>query len=270
MKSPLASGSPAAKASGELYVTNLNIRDVEIFANKSWKELGTLSLSCPDGDWFDSVGNFYVANCDKSAPAVYEYAKGASSPSMTYSADLVSPVDVTTDFAGNVYVSDSQGSRVNEYAQGSNSVMYSCSLPGGGVVSAAVDKQGNVFVANSNTIVEYKGGLSGCSGTTLTPTTSFDGGIVIDAYGDIVICDQTGGAVDIIAPPYTSISKSISVVYPSHVHINKKNDQMYVTSYPESEVYIDSYPSGKNIKTLNSLQGVAYPAAAVDTQNFVP
>jgi hypothetical protein len=107
-------------------------------------------------------------------------------------------------------------------------------------------------------VVEYIGGLRGCSGTVLGVATGHDGGMVIDNKGDI------------IAPPYTSVTSTIPATFPFHVTLNQKNDRVYIASYDEDEVYVDSYPSGTNEATLTSSNGIDTPGGAVDGMNFVP
>ncbi|MBV9720187.1 MAG: hypothetical protein JOZ77_12780 [Candidatus Eremiobacteraeota bacterium] len=256
----------------DLFVSNYGATDIEVLANKTWKPAGTITngITCPDGNWVDAKGNLYVANCDTSAPTVVEYAKGASSPTFTYSSGMTDPVGVTTDSHGNVYESDFEGGAVNEYAQGSNTVIASCKPPNGLVEAAAVSKTGAVFVASENGVVEYAKGLSGCSETTLGVTTGFDGGMVLDRKSDLVLCDQDNNVVDIIAPPYSSVTGTISAADPRAVTVNKKNNQAYIASYGDDAVYVDSYPAGTNEATLGSANGIDSPESAVDGLNYVP
>jgi hypothetical protein len=261
------------KSPADLFVDVDSPVEVLILKNKSWFESGTITsgITDPDGNWYDKHG-LYVANY--SAPNIEQYnSKG--SLTFTYNAGMSSPVTLTTDSHGNVYEADFTGEAVNEYHQGSNSVVATCQ-PGGLVEGVAVDKSGDVFVAyytGTGDIVEYKGGLSGCSATTLGATVTFPGGMVLDKKNDLVICDQTGDAVDIINPPYSSISGTLGTGYsePFHVSLNKKNNQAYVTDTGTAHtIDVVSYPAGTRIATLGSSYGVADPFGAVDGSNFVP
>ena len=261
-----------AKAPGSLFVSNDNPDEILVLANKSWTENGSITSGAtdPDGSWSDKHG-LYVANFNNANIVQYDKKRSLI---FTYSSGMVNPVTLTTDSHGNVYEADFSGF-INEYHQGSNTVAATCS-PGGLVEGVAVDKSGDVFVdyfTGSGVIAEYKGGLSGCSETVLGATVSFPGGMVLDKNDDLVICDQTGDAVDIVKAPYSSISGTLGSGYsePFHVSINKKNNQAYITD-TGSALTIDvvTYPGGSRQATLGSSDGVTAPYGAVDGSNYVP
>lgn len=259
------------KSVAELFVDNNNPDEVAILKNKTWKEIGTITSGTedPDGNWYDSHG-LYVANFGEGYIEQYN-SKG--SETFEYSAGMTNPVTLTTDAHGNIYEIDFSGEVVNEYQQGSNTVAASCSLGGLGE-GVAVDKQGDVFVAyytGTGVIAEFKGGLSGCSATTLGATVGFPGGMILDKHDNLIICDQTGDAIDIIDPPYSSISGTLGSGYgePFHVSLNKKNNQAYVTDTATGDVDVVSYPSGTRKATLGASNGVSAPFGAVDGSNFV-
>ncbi len=262
-----------------LFVTDFGTGEVEILKNGTYASDGTISdgLDGPDGDWIDSKGNFYVANY--AGPNIQEYKPKGSSPSFTYSASITDAVGVSTDSEGNVYEADyNDGGEgyVNEYKQGSNTVAATCS-PGGSVEGVAIDKSGDVFVDfnNPNTghanIVEYKGGLSGCNGTTLGVTLGFAGGLVLDSKNDIVVCDQTGPSVDVIAPPYSSVTRTLGSGYsdPFHVTLSAKNKLAFVAVNGAAVVDVIDYSTGSITQTLNSANGLSDPASAVDGPNDI-
>ena len=91
------------------------------------------------------------------------------------------------------------------------------------------------------------------------------------AASNILVCDQTGAAVDVIAPPYTSITGTLGSGYvaPFHVTINKTNKVAYVSDDAAATVDILSYPSGSPIFTLGSGQGLVDPYSAVYGANAV-
>ena len=233
--------------------------------NYALKKTITNGMNGPDGDWYDQAGNLYVANY--AGITVQEYAPGSSNPSFTYTAGLGDPINVTTDEAGNVYVADYNfgGSGfVNEYAQGSNVVINSCS-PGGAPEGLAVGETGAVFVSYNNgstaNIIEYRHGLAGCHGHVLGVGLNFAGGMQIDNHKNLVACDQTAGAIDIIAPPYSSVTSSITGFFdPFHVALNKSNTLVFVADPANANVVVDNYPSGTNVTTLGSGNGLSDPA----------
>jgi hypothetical protein len=262
-ETPTAHNEPAT-----LYVANGNA--VEILKNRNWKEIGTITdgLEDPFRGWVDAKGNLYEANI--SSPEVTEYAPGTHALSFTYSNGMGEAVDVATDRTGNVYEADQVLSTINEYPQGSNTIEASCG-PGAVVESVAVDGKGYVFVAYQNDpiggqIVEYKNGLRDCSPTVLGVTFEFIGGIALDAKNDLIVCDQGARQVDIVKPPYKTISGTFGrgLPDPITVRINKKNDLAYVSDEALGQVIVLKYPSGLSVKVLNSA------AAGVDSQNFNP
>lgn len=251
-----------------LAVSDFGTGAVEILSTRG-EQTGTISkdLIHPDGDWYDKKGNLYIA--DYTGVDVQEYATSGASPTFTYSAKLIDPVSVTTDAKGDVFVGDyddgAQSGTVTEYAQQSNKTKYQCE-PGGAVEGVAVDKNGDVFAsynapAGGANIVEYKGGLGSCAGTILGVTLSYAGGIVVDKNNDLVACDQTAGVVDIIKPPYSSVSSSITgFSEPFHVALNKSNELLFVADVVKAEVFVDKYPSGTSYTTLGPANGLSDPA----------
>jgi hypothetical protein len=258
----------------DLYVSSLFPEGVEVLKNRTYQNAGTITkgLVSPDGDFVDAAGNLYVADYD--ALDIQEYKPGGESPSFTYKRDMVDPVDVSVDRHGNVYEADYDGWSVNEYAQKSNTVTNSCS-PGGGVEGVAVDGNGDVFVdynttaSGSGKLAEYKGGLAGCHETVFSVALDFAGGMALDAQGDLIVVDQSAPAVDVIAPPYSSIRTLPSDFYvaPFHVTLNKSNKLAFVSDY--TDVFVVDYPSGILVTSLGSAYSWEYPAGAVDSPNAV-
>jgi DNA-binding beta-propeller fold protein YncE len=266
-----------AKTEKDLFVSDVSLNAIEILKNTSWADIGSISdyVDQPDGNWVDAQGNLYLAN--SKGAYIEEFVGPHHKPKYTYSSGMENPVNVTTDSNANVYVADFEAKDVGEFAQGNSTRTETCS-PGGWATGIAVDKDGDVFVAfydeetGEGTIAEYAGGLSGCNETLLAPTLEFPGGIVLDKKGDLVVVDTDAAAVDVIAPPYTSITGTLGSGYtdPINVRINAKNDQAYVADYELDEVFVLSYPGGTTQATLGTANGLKAPIAAVDGQNYNP
>lgn len=252
----------------ELSVADRGLNEVLEF-NKTYKSMGTISDSGPDGDWIDAQDNLYVANYSRNNVTVNEYNK-AGTLIFTYSDGLTEPVAVTTDTKGNVIVANMLGyhgrvGTVVVYPQGKNTASVTCNtgLENEGV---ALDSKGDVFVtgysAGSGEIVEYKGGLTNqCSATTLAPTLSNPAGIQVDKEDDLVVCDQRAG-VDIIPPPYASVRKTITVSGGSdylHDALTADNKLLFIADPNAGAVDVVDYPSGTLVKQLNSSNGLSSP-----------
>jgi len=260
----------------DLFVVENDENAVEILANKKWKNTGksiTQSIDGPDGDWEDAEGNLYVAN--ESGPNVTEYdTNSKDSPIYTYTG-FTEPVDVRTDSGGNVYVADYFGSDVAEYKQQTDTPVATCE-PGGFVEGVAIDTKGDVFVGFYDGlfsyVAEYAGGLKGCNNTNLGVSVNEPAGMVFDKKNDLILCDPGVPAVDVIDPPYSSVSGTLGSGYsnPLHVTLNAKNNQAYVADSGTDKVYVLSYPAGKLEATLGTSNGISDAWSAVDGQNYVP
>jgi serine/threonine-protein kinase len=259
---------------------NVSIIDNDV----TWANDGqiTTGIAGPDGNFVDAQHNFYEA--DYVNLVINEFAHAGntewigSSPSFVYSSGLTDPIGVAADTSGNVYAANwnfGANGAVVEFAQASNTPINTCSLTGG-AQGVAIDKAGDVFVdentSGAGSVIEYVGGLSGCSGTPLSISGLGDlGGMAIDKTGNLIICDQTNAKVDIVAPPYTSITGTLGSGYiaPFHVSINKTNKVAYVADDAAAVVDILSYPSGSLIFQLGSAEGLVDPYAAVYGANAV-
>lgn len=270
---------PLAKGPRNLFVDDQE-GAVEVLVNGTWKNTSSISngIDDPNGNFVDKRGSLYVANY--GADGISQYAPGASMPDFTYNAGMIDPDNVTVDGHGNVYESDyddALGSGfVNEYKQGVNDVFASCS-PGGNAEGVAVDGRGNVFVSlnfasGGAGVVEYKGGLEHCNAITLTASLKFAGGIALDKSGNLLVCDQNAGVVDVLDPPYASISSTFGygLAAPFHVTLNKKNTQIYVTDPGTGAVDVFTYPHGELTAKLGVSEGLSEPYGAVDGENYVP
>ena len=265
--------TPASSGSMDLFVDENGQNAVEILTDKKWKNVGSITKSVdgPGGNWEDAKGNLYVA--DESGPDITEYS---SSHSLIYTyTGVTDPVDVRTDSAGNVYEADYFGSDVAEFGQKSDTPIATCE-PGGFVDGVAIDTKGDVFVGYYDGlfsyVTEYAGGLSGCNNTNVGVTVDNPAGMVFDKNDVLILCDPGVPAVDVIDPPYNSISGTLGSGYsnPLHVTINAKNDQAYVADSGTGKVYVLSYPAGDLQATLGASNGLDGPWSAVDGKNYVP
>ncbi|MBV9646333.1 MAG: hypothetical protein JO043_02595 [Candidatus Eremiobacteraeota bacterium] len=259
---PDTSGAPKLLA-----VADFGTLAVEIL-NSSYHLKTTISsgLSEPVSDWYDTAGNLYVADVHNG---IVEYAPGATSPTYVYSNGTADAIEATTDEAQHVYASNhnlSNGGYITEYAHRSNTVLHQCTVGNGaGLQGIAVDEKGDVFASVDTTggpgFVEFKRGLSGCKQTVLGAIVSNTGGMQLDNKNDLVECDQTAHTVDIVAPPYKKVTSTITgFADPYNVALNKNNTLVFVADPQNRDVVVDNYPSGTNVTTLGSSNGLNDPA----------
>ncbi|MBV8066453.1 MAG: hypothetical protein JO113_00645 [Candidatus Eremiobacteraeota bacterium] len=276
--------SPNAISRNDLFVgVHLDVsgdtNEVEILQNGTFKEIGTVGPPGhpePTASWVDSHGlyigrYYYYGTSDYSS--VIEYSS-PTKVAFAYSKDISRPSAVTTDSQGNVYEADNNG-WVNEYAQKKNVVKARCSLPGGPSTSTpygvAVDNVGDVFVAYYNGSVgqiEEFSDLGTCFGFGLGVKLSHPGGMALDTHGNILVCEPYKNRVDIIKPPYDSISSHLGsgLKLPFDITINGSDNRVWVVD--PTEIYDLYYPSGK---VRAKIQGTNVTLlTAVDGSNYVP
>lgn len=267
-----------------LYVTDTLGNAVKIFKNGSYRDAGaiTAGISGPIGDFLDKRGNLYVANYNSAD--VTEYSQGATTPSFTYSAGLVVPFHITTDAHGNLYVADTNKASngfVAEFFPGVNSVVQACT-PGSngdnaGATGVAVDANGDVFVAyilpggTSGAIAEYPAGLKSCNQQTLPVQLGAPADVTLDKANDLIVPDQLAKTIDVIAPPYTSVTRTIGSGFslPVQVTLSKDNTLAFVTDPQNGTVTVVNYQTGANVTVLGTQNGLSQPYAAVDGPNAV-
>jgi hypothetical protein len=264
--------APSTVSPFRLAVSDGGTNSVEIF-NHQYSKIETITngINGPRGDYYDDDGNLYVAN--SGGINVTEY-NSSDQLIYTYSTGLINAVSaVTTDSKGNVYVTDrGYGSQygngaVVEYPQGSNTPAASCSDPGLVNEGVVVNSAGDVFVSANTTsqqgsILEYVGGLSGCSSKTVpAKILTLAEGLQLDRKNNLVACDENFG-VAIIPPPYNKVKRTIINPYmhdATNLALNRKGNQLFVADINESEIWIYDYPSGKLVTGLNQSYGFSNP-----------
>lgn len=260
-----------------LYVDDFSIYtgDVDAFRYRTWQKLGMITdgIDEPVMNWVDKSGNLYVTN--SFVPSVTEYDPSGNLL-FTYKNGLSSPDDVTTDQDGNVYVVNEDGTIVEDRQQ-IDSPLITCNTGSGAQTYIAQNKGGDLFASlfYGNKIVEYRHGLfaSNCVYTALPIYFGTPTGMAVDRSNNLVVCDSGAGTrtptVDIIAPPYTSISGTLGSGwgFPWSVRIDKPGTQADVVDWGIPGVRIVGYPGGSTFATLT---GLGQPEGAVDSKNYVP
>jgi hypothetical protein len=272
-----AAAQPTAKVEKGLFVSNGSTA-VEILKNGSYMNLGSITngINGSDGVWIDNKGNLYVAN--RTGVNVTEYAPGSSSPTCTYSAGLIDPINVTTDNHGNVYVADfnkfTNPGYIDTYAQCKNTIAKQFSIDKG-PVGVAVDARGDIFVAyfnaNSNgAFEEFKHGST--TPTPLTVTVRLPAGLLIDKKGNLIADDRVepylGGSIDVIAPPYTTATPLATRLHdPLQAALNKRENLLFNANNGDGTVTVYSYPAGTLLKTLGPSNGITAAEGVGESPN---
>jgi serine/threonine-protein kinase len=184
----------AIDGDGNLWVTNIGGPNVTEYEKGSTKPrlIITKGIVYPDGIAIDRLGNMYVANHvtdsqerDTFGPGnVVVYSPGSKSPSRTITSGVVSPVGITVDSTGTLYVTNSTENNVQEYRSGQSdpyqTITQDIELP----VAVTVDSGGYLYVTDngSNVVVEFapgsitpskrkiSKGLFGPAGTAYSPS----------------------------------------------------------------------------------------------------
>ncbi|HVN68936.1 MAG TPA: hypothetical protein VMU38_04715 [Candidatus Binatia bacterium] len=239
-----------------------------ILQNGTFKYVGEINgLGLPYGSWVDSHG-LYIASYSRY-PDIVEFSSPSKAP-FSYTAHVSYPLAVTTDSSGNVYETDNSG-WINEYAQRKDATKKRCAVTY--PVGVAVDGAGHVFVTLDSTgasqIVEFTD-FSTCSSQTLGVKLRRGEEMALDKSDNIIVCDADARTVDIIKPPYKSVSGHLGSGFkgPVDVTINSANNRVWIVDATAKIVYDLYYPSGKLVAKLAFTAGT--PISAVDGSNYVP
>lgn len=256
----------------DLYVADHSSGSIKILKNKSYAEIGQITSGVFNATsvFLDKHGNLYVAN--STVPNVTEYPPNSTTPSFTYSDQLMEALFVTTDSHDNVFVVDDTSKTVFQYFQGSNMVAAECSPSGTGQMSGiAVDSKNDVIVSfDTGELIEYAGGLSGCNMAVLGASLATAYGMTVDKHNDLVVCDPAAAAVEVIAPPYSSVARAFGsgLTEPINVTVNRTNSLAFVVDY-DKDVQVYDYQTGALLTTLGTVYGLVSPLSAVDGPNAV-
>ena len=190
------------------------------------------SLWSPESVTVDSTGNLFIADSknrliEKVSPAgilsvvAGNGSYGIPTPGLASSSPMGHPSAVALDAAGNLYVADSYKAVVSKISPTGDLTIvagtgsYGTPTPGPATASKlsypgaiALDGDGNLFIADEDAAVVEKVSVSGTlsivAGTgspgSVTPgpatssPVSWPSGVAVDASGNLLIADRSGGA----------------------------------------------------------------------------
>jgi hypothetical protein len=252
-----------------LYVSDLGIAQsqggVRLLAARTYRQVGILDAgnTAPVGEWVDQSRNFYVANANGGNAT--EYAPRATSPTCTYSG-AVDPTNVTTNKSGEVFVVDwsiGHSGVIDVYKHCQDKVVGNYTFGTGAPAGVTFDAHGNMFVmylsgqTHNGALEEFK--RHSKTPTPLAATVTFPGGLLMDKNQNLIAADQgvanqTNGAIDIIAPPYSTATPLVSgLAQPVWLSMNPSETLLFASSYARPPtVWVFEYPSGKLKATISA------------------
>ncbi|HTV73474.1 MAG TPA: hypothetical protein VME66_07220 [Candidatus Acidoferrales bacterium] len=274
---PHASGggwlSPdAKKGKNLLYVADASYNAIRIYKQKGSNQqpIGEITegVSGPYGLFMDPKGRLYSCNFGNGTVTVYP--RGKKSPSETLTG-AGSPIDVVAGKDGTVYVANfNSGSNgtVLEYAKGQTSPTKTIVTFGSGSFpeGLGLDSSNNLYVAyntNDGEVEEFVSGSS--SGKNLGIHVGYVGGLTIDRENDVLLDDQNLPGVDVYPPGSNTPSEQITgFSLADFIALNHKNSELWVTAPFTPKVYGVSYPAGKTVDTITSLESAFGVATSPD------
>jgi hypothetical protein len=213
-----------------------------------------------DGIAVDTAGNLYVTNVNSknveefapgSSTPKCTYDSGVVDP-INVTTDAKGDVFVV-DFNN----FDNPG-YVDEFKQCSDTVATQYSVSSG-PEGAVVDSKGDLFVSYFNSdfkgvFEEFVKGKT--PGKALGAVIGSPAGLTIDKDGDLVADDQSG-SIDVIPEPYTTPVTLVSGLSdPFHAALSKTQKVLFNANSGSGTVTIYKYPGGTLTKTLDSSDGL--------------
>lgn len=190
-----------AKTTSLLYVANWYGNGVEVYSQKTLKQVGHIDTSPyqPNSVHVGNDGNVWVAlNTAGTDPSIYVYQPGGTAPIRTLTGVTHIPVGTALAPDGTVYVTDENigVGEVIVFAPGSNTPTSTLHDPSGSCCGwVAVDRKGNLYFTyeskngHTGAIDFFKRGAGKPKSLGITLGT-FPGGIQVLKNGTIVVVEQ--------------------------------------------------------------------------------
>jgi hypothetical protein len=200
-QSGLKSGLMVLDSQGNVYVSNSNAGSVTEYAPASTTVLRSITgLNTPEGGLaVDAAGDIFV---EENEVDVKEFTPtGGNAASRTLSGTgIAKPYGLAVDGAGNLYVSNFQGSSgVSIFGSNPTSTALSAEFDAGmsGPIDIKFDASGSMYVCNYSgaNVTEYAAPFSNSSAVGKTfgssPTLNIPGFIAVDASKNVYVQDQS-------------------------------------------------------------------------------
>lgn len=241
----------------------------------------TSGVSNPYGLFVDQSGNLYVANQGKATVTVYP--PGSTTPSATYSQDLVRPLYPLVDQYGNLWVGNGLDrhcatATIVEYQAGSQSAYEKLDVPGGEVDGMDFDQAGNLYAA-FRACGRHPGGVEmfapgSTQGHQLSVKVHQPQGLIVDSAGNLLVVD-TGdhNSVDFFHPGHEFPEYRIRLPngnVPVQIAITSDESRLFVSCYNTGNVYYTNYPlnASSTWSIEDHVSGTAQGIALSNGQTF--
>jgi len=193
--------------------------------------------------------------------------------------DFATPVDVTTDPQGNIYVTDNMNYRVAKFDASGNYLLTWPVNTGGsnGLGSIAADALGNIYVCDFNgRVLKYTntGQLLLAWGSSGSANGQFSGvrGIAVDASGNVYVCDQGNNRIQKFTSSGVFITKwgtagsgngqfdnplNIEVDASGNVYVTESSTTTRIQKFTSTGVFITKWGSaGSGNGQFNQFGGI--------------
>lgn len=227
---PIGSLKPPEGVNGSAFYVAVNPKTGEVYASDRrdgalfiYKTDGTLlrefdhgskDVWQPLGIYFDATGNLFVGDVAGAAPVVHEFGPdGKLVKDFGATAKMATPSGITTDAAGNVYVTDTNNGRLLVFSPTGDLIgQVARGIADGNLglpVGVATDDKGQILVVDSaaSTIQVYSPIKSGAAGPefvgkvgqqgTADGSFRYPNGMHLDAQGRIYVADYGNDRVQI-------------------------------------------------------------------------
>jgi gliding motility-associated-like protein len=182
---------------------------------------------------------------------------GYSTNTVNYGSGINTPVSISVDPAGNLYVYDDIDSRIKKMPAGGGAIVTIATIPS--IYGIAADAAGNVYYTLHTAVMKLPAG----GGPSVTIATGFSAlqGIAVDAAGNIFVADENDNAVKKI-PANSSVPVNIGAGFSQPVDVKvDAAGNVYVNDLGHRQVKMIAADGA--IVTLGS--GFSYPTTiAID------
>lgn len=256
-----AARAAATTSPSVVYVSDLHANEVDVYLRRLPHLLIrriTSGIGGPNSLAVDGSEDLFVSNVDGGTVA--EYPPGAGTPSRIIRDGLSNPLTLTVADDGTLYVVNynpiGQGSTILKYPPGKNKPSFKIPLTGG-AEGLALDKRGNLFVGyngpSGGRVLEFA--PKSQTGKDLGIAIGFAGGVLFDATGDLVVCDQIGPAIDVFPPGATQPSRRLvsdKISDPYLIAFDRHFGRLYVANSGggAKNVYAFDYATGSIADTI--------------------